>query len=311
MAYPLSIVDERPLPAAYRGPVWVSDVDKTYLSTRFSSLQGLARIPLEFAIDKLAIPGMPEVLRAIRHGPREAYAAVPLYFLSASPAQLRAVLERKMLLDGVEWDGLVLKDWARALLSGRPGRLREQLGFKLAALLTLRRGRPLATEWLIGDDTEQDALAYALYARILSGELRAGPLDEALREAGVAPDDRACVDALARGLPPQGGQVERAFIHLERRTDPASFAALGERVVPVRDATQLALALFALGQLRAEGVIQAGAAAAAGRRPLDRAALLEDALARGLVTPGTLARLPPDFHPSTARARGPQPGAAP
>ena len=63
VAYPLQVHDHRSLPDGYSGPVFIWDIDKTYLSTQFSSLRGLGRIPLEFAVDKQAIAGMPEVLR--------------------------------------------------------------------------------------------------------------------------------------------------------------------------------------------------------------------------------------------------------
>lgn len=88
--YPLRINDERVLPDGYDGPVYVWDIDKTYLSTHFSSLHGLARIPLEFAVDKVAIPGMPELLRGLRKGAGPHYAGHPLYFVSASPPSSRA-----------------------------------------------------------------------------------------------------------------------------------------------------------------------------------------------------------------------------
>jgi hypothetical protein len=234
--YPLFIDDQRSLPDDYSGNVFVWDVDKTYLSTHFSSMRGILRIPIEMAVDKRAIPGMPEVLRGLRHGPGERYAAVPLYFLSASPKELRKVLERKMLLDGVEYDGLILKDWTRAILGGRPGRLKEQVGFKLCALLTAWRSRTTAVEYLFGDDTEQDAEAFHLYAQMLAGELRGEQADRAMALAAVATDDRACVHALLRTLPATHGSVGRAFIHLERGTPPSFFSKFGGLVVPVKGA---------------------------------------------------------------------------
>ena len=287
--YPLYIDDQRSLPDDYSGNVFVWDVDKTYLSTHFSSMRGLLRIPIEFAVDKRAIPGMPEVLRGLRHGPGERYAAVPLYFLSASPKELRKVLERKMLLDGVEYDGLILKDWTRAVLGGRPGRLKEQVGFKLCAPLTARRSRPTAVEYLFGDDTEQDAEAFHLYARMLAGELRGEQADRAMAQAEVAADDRACVHALLRTLPATHGSVGRAFIHLERGTPPSFFSKFGGLVVPVKGAIQLALALFASGLIRTESVTLAAAAARSIHGPaFDRDGLVQEARERGLISAAKL-----------------------
>ena len=110
--------NDRELPSDYRGDVLFWDIDQTYLDTRFSSLQGLLRIPLEIALDKAAIPGAAPLLRALRRGPGAKSALVPLYFVSGSPHQLRRAVERKMLLDGGEQDDITFKDQLRLLVSG-------------------------------------------------------------------------------------------------------------------------------------------------------------------------------------------------
>ena len=111
--YPLSQDEQREYVNGFDGDVFVWDIDKTYLDTHFSSMKGMARIPVEFAIDKRAIPGMPEVLRGLRRGPGPGFACAPLYFVSASPPQIRGVVQRKMLMDGVEYDGIIFKDWLK------------------------------------------------------------------------------------------------------------------------------------------------------------------------------------------------------
>lgn len=284
--YPLSVEDERELPEGYDGPVFVWDIDKTYLSTHFSSMKGLLRIPLEFAVDKMAIPGMPEILRGIRRGPGPGFAAAPLYFVSASPPQMRKVLEHKMLMDGVEYDGITSKDWFLTVRQRRPGRLREQVGFKLCALLEGRQRRPLAREFLFGDDVEQDATAFHLYSLLLAGELAAGDADEAMAAEGVKPDDRRCVFALLDRLPEKRGSVARAFIHLEHGTPPGEFDRYGGLVVPVKGAGQLALALYELGLVDADAVGQAldEVVSRSGLTADAREALIGDAVMRGLVS---------------------------
>jgi hypothetical protein len=291
--YPLYYDDQRTLPEGFAGDVFVWDIDKTYLATRFSSLGGLARIPFEFAVDKKAIPGMPEVLRGLRRGPGAEPACAPLYFVSASPPFLRKVVEKKMLLDGVEFDGIIFKDWVGTVLQLRPGRLKEQVGFKLAALLTGRQRRPLCREFLFGDDVERDAEAFDLYARFLDGALGAGGLEDEMQQRGVPAEDRKLIHQLAAPLPAQRGRVGRVFIHLERGLAPESFAALAPRVVPVKGAYQLALALLGEGLLRPDAVRAARAAVQKRRRP--RNGTLEeqeaDALARELLTRDQLATL--------------------
>jgi hypothetical protein len=97
--FPNNRVNERTFAAGWSGEVVVCDIDRTYLATRFSTLKGLARIPFEFAVDKQDIDGIVVLLREVRRGPAPESRSTPLYFISASPAQLRPVIQRKMLLD--------------------------------------------------------------------------------------------------------------------------------------------------------------------------------------------------------------------
>ncbi len=286
LSYPLDFVDHRSLPEDYDGPVFLWDIDKTYLDTRFSSVRGMARIPFELAVDKRPVKGMPEVLRGLRHGGGAEYAGHPLYFVTASPPQVRPAVERRMLLDGIEYDGILCKDWARAFLQGRPGRLVEQVGFKLCALLTAKASRPMSREYLFGDDVEADAQAYKLYADLVSGRLRGGAVDQALREAEVARDDRRIVRSLLDSLSLPAGSVEGIFIHLAKDTDPRAFERYGDLVRPVSGAFQLAVALFELGLIPERTLRRVRA------MHIDQASALQtDALERGLVSSETIDRL--------------------
>ncbi len=284
--YPLDFVDHREMDPGYQGPVFIWDIDKTYLDTHFSSVKGMARIPFELAVDKHPIVGMPEVLRGLRHGGGKDYAGHPLYFVTASPPQVRPAVERRMLLDGIEYDGILCKDWLRTLAQGRPGRLVEQVGFKLCALLSAKGGRPLSHEYLFGDDVEADAQAYTIYADLISGRLRGGDVDEVLSKAGVARDDRRIIHSLLDGIPLPAGPVEAVFIYLAQRTDPSEFHRYGPLVRPVRCGYQLALALFDMGLVPARTVRQVRGLVE------DQAEKLEsDAVTRGLVAPERLAAL--------------------
>lgn len=289
-AYPISLSNERALPLDYEGRVYVWDIDKTYLSTRFSSVKGLAKIPVEFAIDKRAIPGMPEVLRGLRKGPEQHYQGVPLYFISASPPFLKSVIERKMLLDGVEQDGIIFKDWLKTVLQLKPGRLWEQLGFKLIALLTWRLKRPLAKEYLFGDDTEMDPWAYSLYTDIIHGEIKGKELEHALQEGGVPEDDRRIIFQLIDQIPEQRGSVEKIFIHLEHQTQPEILLPYHRLLVPVKGGYQLALALFNLGLVDSQTVQAARKAVTAHpKQPYHNAkSLLKDAIERKLIGKGKI-----------------------
>ncbi len=284
--YPLSFFNHRTSSPRYRGPLLVWDVDKTYLATPFSSVSGLLRIPLEFAVDKTGNPGMAEVLRGLRRGLGKKFRCTPLYFISASPPQLRRVLEHKMLKDGVEQDGLIFKDWMNCLWQGSPRRLFEQLGFKIIALLTLRLQYPLACEFLFGDDVECDAEAYETYARIIEGKLRGLRLKRFLIRRGVLPEDVQLIKDKVDKLPKNIGKVSCIFIHLEAKTPPEKFKVLGKRVVPVQGAFQLALALYSWKLLDGEAV-RATYQALLNQKKLTKQegqALMQDARRRRLVS---------------------------
>ncbi len=292
-AYPLQVHDQRTLPEKYTGPVFIWDIDKTYLSTHFSSLQGLSRIPLEFAVDKEAITGMPEVLRGIRRGPGPGYGCLPLYFVTASPPQLRGVLEQKMMLDGVEFDGITFKDWWKLLKKGRPRRFMDQVGFKVCALLDGRLRRPLGKEYLFGDDAERDAAAFSLYAGLLHETWSAEEAADRMAGTGMLEDNRKCALALLNRLPRRRGRVKKIFIHLEKRTPPEQFEPFAPLVAPVRGGFQLSLALFALGLLDQDTVRQCrDALLDSTQEPdADLESIIQDAVARRLISRQKLRRL--------------------
>ena len=107
--YPLERTNERTFPPDFDDKVFVWDIDKTYLASDFESFKGLLSIPFEFAVDKRVIAGADVILRALRRGVDPGHeASQPLYFISASPVQMRGVIERKMTDDGVEYDGLFI-----------------------------------------------------------------------------------------------------------------------------------------------------------------------------------------------------------
>lgn len=227
----------------WAGDVFVWDIDKTYLDTRFSSLRGLLAIPFELAIDKRALGGTVPLLRALRVGPDpRAPRFSPLYFVSGSPPGLRGVVEKKMLLDGVQPDGIAFKEQLKLLKSGRPKAIKEQVGYKLAALLLLRAELPVGARFhLFGDDVESDMEAFLLFGRVCAG-LRGRALHDELRAFGTAmPEIETCV-ALAEPLPVEADPVVAVYIHSQKgkllgRTD------LDARVVASKAFLQAALVL--------------------------------------------------------------------
>jgi hypothetical protein len=260
--YPLVRTNERKLPA-YVGPVYLFDIDNTYLMTEWSGLRDLIRIRFEAAIDKRPVAGAPEMLQALRRG--TGGERKPIYFVSASPATMREVLEKRMLLDGVEQDGATFRDLWTGI--GRPHlrHVRDVYGYKVAALLLYRLEGPAeAREVLFGDDREHDPEVYVLYARICAGALRGQALEGVLNARGVRKPDVDYICALAKELP-ERDPVDRIVIRrvrpLERSPGdepgapepPPPFDASDERVHVVKDYAEAAATLYARGNIDAVG----------------------------------------------------------
>lgn len=285
----LERTNDRTLPADYTGDVLVWDIDKTYLDTRFSSLRGLLAIPFEWAIDKRALPGTVPLLRALRHGGGDESALVPLYFVSGSPPQLRRVVEKKMVLDGVEPDGITFKDQWALVRARTPQAIVEQVGYKLKALLLYRKELPAGARWLLfGDDAERDIDAFLTFGAVCAG-LRGPALAERLRALGAWPPDIDEVVTLADTIPVGPDPVLRVFIHEIRGHpgigSPSAFSR-DERVVKAPSFLEHALVLRAMGRIRArdlravrDDVVRAG---------VDTAPLLADARDRLGVPPDLL-----------------------
>ena len=144
------------------------DLDKTYLRTEFDTVRDLVRTAFERADEKRTNPGAATLLREM------ARAGVSIHILSGSPEQMRRRLEDKLRLDGIVWDSFILKPNLQNVLRLRFRAVKDQLGYKLPALLRARTavGDSDARETLFGDDAEADAFVYALYADIMAG--RAG-----------------------------------------------------------------------------------------------------------------------------------------
>ena len=277
------------------------DLDKTYLRSEFDTLRTLVRTAFERAEDKVEIPGVAEVIKAIKAAAARRARTALVYFISASPPQIGKAIRAKLALDGVPYDGIVFKDQLQNLRRGRLRNLREHVGFKLVELLRGWLAAPSdARELLFGDDWESDSLIYSLYADVLAGALDAGGLEPILRRIRVDPELIAEVAVLAeraRGL----GGVERIFINLERRTPPAIFRHFGARLVPTFNYFQTAAVLAGDGQIDPGDVVRVAEALIARAGYTDRR--LENSLA-DLVRRGHLASAMADAICAALRGAG-------
>lgn len=230
------------------------DLDKTYLRTEFDTLRDLVRTALERPEEKETNPGAATLLRELQR------AGTRVHILSGSPEQMRKRLEDKLRLDGILWDSFTLKPNLRNVLRLRFRALRDQLGYKLPALLEAR-GRveaeegPLPSETLFGDDAEADAFVYSLYADLLSGRVSDRVLAVVL-ERGLVYEDTRKGALLALSQCKIEPVVERIFIHLERQSPPDDFEVYGGRVIPFYNYLQASFVLLEAGRLDAVGVLK-------------------------------------------------------
>lgn len=286
VSFPIHRACYRTLDPDWAGEVFVADIDRTYLATQLSSMKGMARIPFERAADKEDIAGMARLFREIRRGPGKERRDTPLYFVSASPAQLRPVIERKMRLDGIGFDGTTFKNWVGVVRRLRMRRFREQVGFKMTALLASRAELPAAAvEHLIGDDRETDPVAFAIYADVLAGRIPTGDLARILQINGVMDSDAQSIVRARREIARNRG-VKRAYIRMERHTDPDAFKDFGPGVIGCLGAFQMAAVLMQEGSIGEDGVVRVAAdLLLRGQSPQTLVDRLRDLCRRALLTP--------------------------
>lgn len=230
------------------------DLDKTYLRTEFDTVRDLLRTAFESASQKRTVPGAAALLREIRSTD-----PLGIYIVSGSPEQLRRVLEAKLRLDGVRWDGFVLKPQLSNILKGKFRFIKDQVGYKLSVLLESRQDMPPEIdELMFGDDAEADAFIYSIYSDLCAGRVKMDVLEQVLVNAGVYEDDLPRILDLAEHAPRHDGG-RRIFIHLDRVSSPDAFGAFGRRVVPFYNYLQPALVLLELGAVTASGVLRVAA----------------------------------------------------
>lgn len=243
--------DDAPIRHIFR---W--DLDKTYLRTDFETIRDLIKTALQTPEDKVNVPGAIELIRELQRkigGHRTL-----VTFISGSPNQMREQLEEKFALDGVEPDLFALKPTLQYILQGKFRAVRSQLGYKLERLLAMRAETPLAPETMFGDDAEQDAFIYSLYADLAADRLDLDHLLAILAEAEVYD---GAEEAIAQRVAEveHADTVRRIFIHLEEGSPPGRFWVFGPRLVPVVNYFQAAVILFADSTVDAGSVLRVAA----------------------------------------------------
>jgi hypothetical protein len=244
------------LPKDYSGPVFISDIDKTYLATQIDTVSGLIRAALETAERKANVPGFSIILRALRRGAGVDPTVNPLVFLSASPPQLEKKLISKMSLDGIEFDGIIFKNQLAHVRKAELRKLKEHVAYKLYALLRLREFLPANSDWyLFGDDSETDAFVFSLFSDILVGSVHGKDLIELLRFLGVHRTEAISLGWMCRTFRVPSKPVKGIFINLETGSQPSYYRNLNPLIFPTENSLQLAFALFEKKLIREQAVV--------------------------------------------------------
>jgi hypothetical protein len=243
-----NLIDDGDLPVRH---IFRWDLDKTYLRTEFDTVRDLIRTAMQKPEEKVNVPGSVALLRELTRNKEESRALVT--FISGSPSQMRNTLERKFEIDGIRPDAFILKPTLKNILTGRFRAVRGQVGYKLDALLRLRGMSPLAPETLFGDDAEQDAFIYSLYADLAAGAIDEDGLVAILEEAEVYEVTADTILSHFANIRVQQN-VQRIFIHLDLHSAPGRFLVFGPRLIPIVNYFQAALVLYADGVISAEGL---------------------------------------------------------
>ena len=224
------------------------DLDKTYLKTEFDRASDLVKTFLQPANEKKTFAGARALILALSSVHESS-----LTFVSGSPRQMRKKLLEKLALDGIQVDELVLKPNFSNAIRGRFRALREQVGYKLPALLRMRHQAPKqAQEICFGDDAEADAFVYCLYDAAARGQVTLETLQAVMKKAGAYNDQirDACkwTEKLQLQELPEP-LVRRVFIHLEGKSRPSRFKVFDQRVVAIYNYFQAGVVLYADGLL--------------------------------------------------------------
>jgi hypothetical protein len=231
------------------------DLDKTYLRTEFDTIRDLVKTALERPDEKRTNPGASTLLREMVR------AGMSVHILSGSPEQMRKRLEDKLRLDGITWDTFTLKPNLQNVLRLRFRAVKDQLGYKLPALLRSRAAlaepgeKELSHESLFGDDAEADAFVYSLYADVVAGRVDERTLLEVCHKGRVYEDVAEELVAFAMRIDKHDA-IERIFIHLERQSPPGDFRLYGSRIVPFYNYLQSAFVLFEDARVPGEAVLR-------------------------------------------------------
>lgn len=236
--------------------LYVWDLDKTYLDTRFGNIKSLFKTAFEKSKDKSNVPGTKTLLQSLDSSGGDSTA---VFFITASPPQMEEKIFRKLRLDGIRPWGIFFKNNLKNIFPPSRWRLLTQhVGYKLQALLHLHLlgESKILSQFLWGDDSEMDAVIYNLYSDICSHRLKGKDLEEVLKHFYVSAQCKAIMELQDKII--SFDPVKRIYINLEEGTDVEYYQKFGSRVLPTYTSLQIALDCFKQDIINLKQLINVG-----------------------------------------------------
>jgi hypothetical protein len=237
--------------------VYLWDIDKTYLDTKFETMRGLLKIATEKAAQKKNIPGSAQLVQTIKEAwkKRHGTGPFPLFFITASPPQMERKIHEKLTLDGVKPLGIFCKDNLANLRPRRFWRLNKHIGYKLQALMQMRLMLQEHVHIIMfGDDGESDAIIYSLFSDICARRLDTSEIRKILNSLQVLDSQVDTIFHLQEQIP-INDPVEKIYINLVDDTDADYYLKFGRRMLPTANSFQSALDLCQDDRLDPEHVL--------------------------------------------------------
>jgi hypothetical protein len=232
--------------------VFIWDLDKTYLDTKWETIRGLIRTAFEKGSKKKNIPGAKALVQSMQ---TQYGASLPLFFVSASPPQMIKSIYEKLTFDGLKPLGFLSKDNLKNVYPGKFKFLNKQIGYKLQALMELRlRLNKNVKMVCFGDDSESDAVVYSLFSDLCSHRITDREAKDILLSLQVL-ESRIDLVLELRDMLDSEDPVERVYIHLEADTDPEYYDKFGRRLFVVEDTFQTAVDLYQYDFIKVDDVV--------------------------------------------------------
>ena len=233
--------------------IYVWDLDKTYLDTRWHTLGDIWRTLFEKSFQKKNIPGTSILVSCLKENWKTGSGAkgmdFPIFFITASPPQMEESIREKMEIDKILPQGIFFKDNLKNIYPNRWRYFNRQVGYKIQALMQLRiRFKKEITQVLWGDDGEMDATIYSLYSDICSHRRKDGELLRLLKHFNVNKEQIEMIFDLQNQCLTHD-PVEKVYINLALDTDPEYYLKFGRRILPIYNSFQTSLDLFQDGRL--------------------------------------------------------------